>query len=230
MKLRTSLDLLASVALIAAAGVVVWVNVGPGSSSRSSKANAEIPIPKDPVDFAAAPMEGSTSAPVAIVEFSDFQCPYCRSFSQKTLPILRSKFIEQGQVVLAFRHFPLSIHPLAIPNAGRAECAHQQNRFWEAHDFLFADPRNLEAPTSSWDSLGLNSKGFADCAQGAPSPVIELDATAAKQLKLRSTPSFLVGSNLSGNRVRVSEVITGAKGIEVFEAAIIKVVSAQSRR
>jgi len=86
------------------------------------------------------PILGKNSAPVTIVEFSDFQCPFCRSFFMNTYPKLKKDYIDSGKARLLFRHFPI---PATHPNAPKAheasECANEQGKFWEYHDLLFRE-------------------------------------------------------------------------------------------
>lgn len=83
-------------------------------------------------------LQGSPDAPVAIIEYSDFQCPFCRSFFDTTLPMIRKDYIATGKAQLIYRHFPLSeIHPMSEKSAEASECAAQQGKFWEMHDAIF---------------------------------------------------------------------------------------------
>lgn len=84
------------------------------------------------------PILGDQNAKITIVEFSDFQCPFCESFFTSTFPELKKNYIDTGKVKLAFRHYPLtSIHPNAETAHNAAECANEQGKFWEYHDLLF---------------------------------------------------------------------------------------------
>jgi protein-disulfide isomerase len=86
------------------------------------------------------PSLGDPNAPVTIIEFSDFQCPYCRRFWEQTLPQLKSEYIDTGKVRLVYRDYPLStIHPGALPAAMAAGCANEQGKFWEYHDQIFEE-------------------------------------------------------------------------------------------
>ena len=80
---------------------------------------------------------GSAQAPVTIVEYSDFQCPFCRSFFDGAYPELKKEYIDTSKVRLVYRHFPLSFHPLAQKSAEASECAGEQGKFWEMHDAIF---------------------------------------------------------------------------------------------
>ncbi|MEK0346606.1 MAG: thioredoxin domain-containing protein, partial [Nitrosopumilus sp.] len=84
------------------------------------------------------PIIGNPDAPITIIEFSDFQCPFCARFYTQTLPLIHEEYIEQGKVKLVFRDFPIqSIHPNALPASVAAECANEQGKFKEMHDTLF---------------------------------------------------------------------------------------------
>jgi predicted DsbA family dithiol-disulfide isomerase len=92
------------------------------------------------VSWKGAPTRGSLDAPIQIVEFSDFQCPFCAS-SQPILDLIFEEY--EGQVLLAYRHFPLPGHAQAIPAAEAAECAKEQGKFWEMHDLIFENTQQL---------------------------------------------------------------------------------------
>jgi protein-disulfide isomerase len=91
---------------------------------------------------------GSDSAPVEVVEYSDFECPFCARFATLQMPAVRRQLIETGLVRWRFRDFPLSNHPYSRYAAHAAQCAGEQGRFWEMHDALFAD--------HSWAQTGKN--------------------------------------------------------------------------
>ena len=84
------------------------------------------------------PVLGSADAPVTIIEFSDYQCPFCARFHSETLPHIIENYVDAGQVKFVYRDFPIqNIHPNAVPAAVASECAHDQAAFWEYHDRLF---------------------------------------------------------------------------------------------
>ncbi len=84
------------------------------------------------------PIRGDPNAPITIIEFSDFQCPFCARFHVQTLPLIMKEYIDEGKVNLVYRDFPIqSIHPNALPAAVAAECANEQGKYWEYHDMLF---------------------------------------------------------------------------------------------
>ena len=81
---------------------------------------------------------GLASAPVTIIEYSDFQCPFCRTFFDQTYVQLKKEYIDNGVARLVYRHFPLGFHPAAQKSAEAVECANEQGKFWEMHDAIFA--------------------------------------------------------------------------------------------
>ena len=106
--------LLASLAVL----FFVWQN------ARAEPVDPTVgPLPKAPVMLTGTPLEGSLDAPIALVVFSDFECPFCRSFAQSTLPRFREEFVSKGRVLVSFRHLPLKIHKLAKPAAQATVCA-----------------------------------------------------------------------------------------------------------
>ena len=140
------------------------------------------------------PAWGNADAPVTIVEFSDFQCAYCRIFYQTTMVTLLERYPKQVRFV--YRDFPLaSIHPQATLAAEAAQCAHAQGRFWEFHNALFANTNRL-APDLYQTlaiSMGMDKERFATCLTSREfSQEVEKDFNAARVLGVTGTPTFFV--------------------------------------
>lgn len=164
------------------------------------------PLPTEPISIASAVSRGDADSPVAVVIYSDFQCPFCARFARETLPKL-DEYVERGVVRVAFRHFPLTaIHPNAAPAAYAAECARRQGRFWEAHDLLFEDPDDLGAARlrQTGRQLGLG-KEFETCLDdGSTRALVQSDLSAARSLRLSSTPTVMVGRVADDGTVSVA--------------------------
>jgi protein-disulfide isomerase len=147
----------------------------------------------------AAFTRGPEGAPVTIVEFSDFQCPYCRGVQ----PALKQVIRDYGDHVrLVFKHLPLTdIHPRAMPAALAAFCAGEQEAFWQYHDALFAsDDLSPEWLGKTAARLGLNPPRFESClgSEKARSAVLG-DAQEARRLGINGTPAFVInGKPVSG--------------------------------
>ena len=153
------------------------------------------------VEIAAAdsPSKGPEDAPVTIIEFSDFQCPFC----SRVNPALDKVLETYGDDVrVVFRQFPLGIHPQAPKAAEAALCAHEQGKFWEMHDALFADQRNLQVPAlkEKAASLGIDTEAFNACLdEDRYADKVEEDFEAGRRAGVSGTPAlFINGRFLSG--------------------------------
>jgi protein-disulfide isomerase len=171
------------------------------------KSKVEVRLAPPPVFRASVategfPSRGPASAPVTIVEFSDFHCPFCRA-AQPTLDALLAKY--GNKVRLVYRHFPLdSLHPQARRAAEAAWCAEQQDKFWPFHDELYKN-----GPESSPETLrrlageaGLDTGRFDSCvASGKAAPAVEADVEEGTRFGITGTPGFFInGRALSGNQ------------------------------
>ena len=145
------------------------------------------------------PTLGPSNAPITIVEFSDFQCPYCRQ-AQSTVKRLMEEY--EGKIKLVFRDFPLrNIHPLAQKAAEAAQCAAEQQKFWPYHDKLFTSTNlQMEELKKFAQELELNLEQFTTCLDSGKSAAgIDTDMQAGQQAGVNATPTFFVnGSPLSG--------------------------------
>lgn len=158
-----------------------------------------LPPPKVEVSYDPARLRGDPRAPVIIVEFSDFQCPYCR----RVEPTLKQLLTEyQGKVSLAYRDFPLrEIHPQAQLAAVAARCAGAQGKFWEYHDLLFSSAKlDRDSLLGYARTLGLDAQPFDACLAGGKFDAqIEKDLRDGENAGVEGTPSFFInGVLLSG--------------------------------
>jgi protein-disulfide isomerase len=146
-----------------------------------------------------APERGQKSAPVVMVEFADFECPFCRQM-QPAIDRLEKEY--DGRLTFFYKEFPLSIHPHAEKAAEAALCAGEQGAFWKYHDTLFSDESGLEVPQlrESARVLGLDTARFNSCLDsGKQAPAIEKDIAQGLHLGLAGTPGiFINGYFLSG--------------------------------
>jgi protein-disulfide isomerase len=156
--------------------------------------------PRAVINTTGRPVWGNASAPVKIIEFSDFQCPYCEMGYQTV------KSVEQnyaGQVSITFMQFPLSFHPLAQKAAEAAECANDQGKFWEFHDKLFSDrswttdASNVPAAVLYYKSaakgLGLDTAKFDACLDGgSKAAAVSADQAIGSANGISGTPGFFI--------------------------------------
>ena len=171
-------------------------------SSLRDEADVEVFLEPFRVDVAAgdAPSKGPTDAPIQIVEFSDFECPFC----QRVTPTLDRVVAEYGDKVrLAFRQYPLdNIHANARKAAEAALCAHEQGEFWKMHDVMFSEQKELgvEALRDKASRIGLDSEKFNECLDsGRYAEQVEEDFRAGVLAGVSGTPAIFVnGRPLSG--------------------------------
>lgn len=167
-----------------------------------------------------AGVRGDPNAPVTIVEYTDFQCPYCERHATETLPRLLSQMIDTGRVRYVIKDFPLdSIHPQARSAAVAARCAGEQDAFWEMHDQLFARQGEWAgAGAGAADvfkalasDLGLDSEAFANClTSGRFDAVIQANQDEGISLGVNGTPGFFINGF----------PISGAQPYDLFEYAV----------
>jgi len=169
----------------------------PGSpAEKARRPNGDL---RYSVSVAGAPRRGGEEAKVTIVEWSDFQCPFCGRVN----PTLRRVEAAYGdRVALVFKHLPLPMHPGAPAAHAAAEAAHRQGRFWEMHDRIFSNPRDVNPETLARyaGEIGLDVPRFREDSQSAAIRArIRSDAEEAEKLGVTGTPSFFVnGRFLSG--------------------------------
>lgn len=160
----------------------------PSGTNLADIQRYEIPIDADD------PVFGPADAPITIVEFADFQCPYCVRHFEQTYPLILEQYGEQVRFV--FKNYPLrSIHPDADAAAQAAECAQEQGMFWEYHDLLFGGALGLgrEAYAGYADQLGLDTDALLACLdEGRYAESVERDYALGQQLGVSSTPTFFI--------------------------------------
>ena len=232
VRFRSLLELATNIAVFGAACAIIWSLVFRGEPQlepRSSLPVAELPTA--PISLAGAQTAGNAQAKVAILEFSDFQCPFCARFSRDTLPEIRRRYIESGRVLLAFRHLPLTqIHPLATQAAEGTECAARQGRFWAMHDAFFDGPADLSfaGVEVTARSLGLEMVQFDRCLAGEAAARVRADAAAAAGLRVTGTPTFFIGTLQDGKLVATRR-LAGALPIGEFAAALEPLLESTAR-
>lgn len=174
------------------------------------------------VDITDLPSRGNQNARVALIEFSDFECPFCARHVMTVLLDLQRDFIDKGLVRYVMANNPLPIHKNAQSLAIAATCAAQQNRFWEVHDVLFEEhPSSKEELMSLAPRMGLKDDVFSNCMESEIArKTVERQKRIAADLNLEGTPSFALGSLDNKGHVTVRTFIMGAYPIEVFEKEI----------
>lgn len=159
------------------------------------------------------PAEGDKNAPVTIVEFSDFQCPYCGRFYSQTYTQIREQYIKTGKVKVYFRNFPLSFHENAQKAAEAVECAGEQGKFWEMHDKLFENQDKLDVASLKQyaKDLKLDTTKFNTCLDsGKMASKVQKDFSDGSSFGVSGTPSFFINGKL----------LVGAQPFSAFQQEI----------
>jgi protein-disulfide isomerase len=159
---------------------------------------------------AKGPARGPADAKITIVEFSDFECPYC-SRAEESVNQVMEKYA--GKVRIVFRHFPLSFHPNAPKAAEASACADEQGKFWEMHKQLFANQKGLTVPELKQHAaaIGLDQAKFDACLDGgSKKPLVDADTKAGSEAGVNGTPAFFINGKL----------LSGAQPFSEFEKVI----------
>ena len=184
-----------------------------------------------PVTLGSLAPRGKAEAPLTIIEFSDYQCPYCKRHVDQTLPKLLADYVDTGKVRYAFRDYPLEqIHPLAAKAAEAARCAGDQGKYWEMHDRLFANQKELqpEKLPAHAEALKLDVPAFRACLDDSHHAArVKEDLQVGEELGARGTPMFVIGPS-GGSQVTAGVLVHGAQPIAVFKAEIDKLLAPPS--
>lgn len=185
------------------------------------------------IDVAGAPRLGAEDAGVVLVEYSDYECPFCLRHVQQTMPRIEAEYVDTGRIQYVFRDFPIEqTHPDAIRAHEAARCADAQGAFWTLHRRLFSPPGTHSVPqlTQLAADAGLDRAPFEAClSAGTSLPDIRQLVAEAVNLGARGTPAFFVGVREPGTtQVRLLQRIEGAQPYEAFAQVIDRVLEQQT--
>jgi protein-disulfide isomerase len=192
----------------------------PPAATQAANGVAEAPVTPEQQQYVrydipteGFPSLGPADAPITIVEFSDYQCPFCKRFHEETYHNLLDAY--QGKIRFVYRDLPLtSIHPNAFPAAVAAACAGEQDAYWPMHDKLFsADELSQDAYIQFATELGLDVPKFTECiGSDRYNDAINADSDFAVNLGINSTPTFFINGL----------AVVGAQPLSVFQQVIDK--------
>ncbi len=178
-----------------------------------------------------APWKGEPTARVLLIEFSDYQCPFCARHVRETLPQIERDYIRTGKIRYMVRDFPLPTHPRAFKAAEAAHCASDQGRFWEMYARLFEHQNalDLEVLVQHAQALGLDLAKFQKCLnEGQHAETVRRDLEEGRKAGVRGTPTFFLGVlEPKSLQVKVQRVIVGAQPYTAFREAIESLFTAQ---
>lgn len=172
------------------------------------------------------PSMGDKDAKVTVIEFSDFQCPFCRRSYTDTIPQLKSDYVDTGKILFVYRDFPLaSIHPAATPAAMASECADDQGKFWEFHNKIFDEQNKQGGGTVQFSNddlkkwageIGLNTNTFNSCLDSEKhKDEVDKDFQDGVDAGVTGTPTFFIGNSKDGYTA-----IVGAQPYSVIKQVI----------
>jgi protein-disulfide isomerase len=175
-------------------------------------------------DISGAPANGQPSAPVTIVEISDYHCPFCRRHVQQTQPQIYSEYVNTGKVRHVFVHYPIDqLHPDAYKSHEAAACANDQGRFWNLHLKLFESPaRTADQLGALAQAAGLDVPAFRACLDsGRHAQAVKASVQRIQNLGISGTPMFLIGRTPSGSQaMTVLKTLEGAHPFAAFKKEI----------
>lgn len=177
------------------------------------------------IDLTGTPSRGSANAPLVMVEYSDYECPFCIRHFTQTAPLLDQTYIRTGKVRYFFRDFPIAEnHPQAIRAHIASHCADEQGKFWPLHDKLFSAPGSHEPAmlAARAQEAGLNVAAFNTCyASGKYTAPVQQSTQFAISIGGEGTPFFVLGTLESdGKTMRPIKTLSGAQPFTVFQQAI----------
>jgi protein-disulfide isomerase len=173
-----------------------------------------------------SPSLGDPEAPITLVEFTDYQCPFCRRFYINTLSEIKKQYISTGKVRLVLRDLPLGFHANARPAAQAAHCAREQGKFWEMHDALFEGGGKLNRKdfTRYAEKIGVEDFPFQECMESdRHKEAIDRDIADAGKASINGTPGFVLGKTTE-NEIKGS-LISGAQSFSSFKRQIDRLLA-----
>lgn len=214
--------MLAVAALIVAALALYQSNVAlqeVRGGARGAAADGRAPV----IPVAGAPALGAPDAKVALVEFSDYECPYCIRHFQQTMPRLAQEYVKTNKVRYVFRDWPVDqLHPESIRAHEAAHCAGEQKKYWEMHQRLWgpAGSHTADRLLALAREVGLDMDAFGRCVESRRSDdAIRETSQMAVNLGANGTPTFFIGL-LDNDKVTVLQGLSGAQPFEVFANAL----------
>jgi len=173
-------------------------------------------------------MLGSKEAPLTVVEFTDYQCPFCQRFHTTSFGDLKKNYIDTGKVRFYSRDLPLDFHPNAMRAAQAARCANEQGQFWKLRDVMGANPNKLDMDSLLADAadLKMDVKTFRACVESEKyKNAVQTDVMEAMKIGASGTPTFVIGKSTPDGVD--GELMVGAQPYPLFEQKLKELGSAK---
>ncbi len=183
------------------------------------------------IDTEGAPTKGNESARFTLIEYSDYQCPFCSRYVRETLPLIERDYVKTGKIKYVFRDFPLeSLHPNALLASEAAACAREQGKYWEMHDLLLGSSNALSAKdiTTHARSIGIDPASFQQCLDSTKyREPIRKGVNEAAGIGVNGTPTFFVAVPLpNSSKVKVIRALRGAPAYANFKEVLDSILAA----
>jgi protein-disulfide isomerase len=195
--------------------------------ARAPAARAQQPaFQEQVVSIGTSPFKGKADAPVALVEYSDYQCPYCAKVYRDTMPLIQKEYVDTGKVRYVMRENPLeAIHQNAMNASQAALCAGDQGKYWEMHNQLFDNQRKLSVGDLKTyaGTIGIDTATFNECLDGKKHvETVRQDLASGAKLGVRGTPGFVFGLTDpdDSDKVKMMKLLRGAQPVTSFRATI----------
>jgi protein-disulfide isomerase len=204
----------------------------PAAAPAQAQAPIQAPTQLASLNIDGAPFKGDKNAKVTLVEFTDYQCPFCSRHFRETMPQIDTDYVKTGKVKYVLKEFPLeAIHPNAFKASEAANCAGEQGKYWEMHDRLFSNQNALAAQQlpSHAEAVGLDAGKFKTCLEsGKYASKIRKDLADAQYAGATGTPTFFLGAtDPKSAEVKTTKKLVGAQPYAAFKDAIDSLLAAQ---
>jgi protein-disulfide isomerase len=193
------------------------------------------PFQPSALNINGAPFHGKADAPVTLVEFTDYQCPFCKRHATSTVPQILKEYVETGKLKYVLRDFPLKqIHSHAFKLAQATLCANEQGKAWEMHDRIFGAEKTPDPSELSKDvkAVGIDAKAFKACLDSDKyAGMIDASIAEGSSLGIRGTPGFFLGkTDLNDHgKIQATEMLVGAQPFAAFKQAIDKILNEEKQ-
>ncbi len=186
---------------------------------------ASLGRPRPIISLGDGPTKGNPDALVALIEYSDYECPFCLRHSRETMPLIEKSYIQTGRVIYGFRDYPIdSLHPQAIRAHEAVRCGGDQGKYWEMHTGMFGQPsaHTPEALEAKAAQAGLDLETFRACmASGKHTTAIRQSVAEIEGFGANGTPAFFIGIvDRATGQVKITRAITGALPYAQFAQAL----------
>lgn len=182
--------------------------------------STQVPAPTFSFDLSSSPFQGDSRANIAIVEFTDYECPFCKQHFGTTYKQIMEQYVEQGIARYYIVDFPLDSHAFSFRAAVAAKCADEQGKYWEYHDKLFGIRSSLQNDTFDEvsESIGIEAPKFTECMKLPEHQArIETMRTKAADIGVTGTPTFLIGKLNSEHFLEDGVLLKGARSFSSFQ-------------